>query len=122
MKVSDRSQVPPFVVMEILAAANARRAAGESVLNLCAGEPATGASDVVRDRAITLLQSGDLGYTEAMGAPPLRRAIAEHYRRWYGVDVDPSRVAVTTGSSGGFMLAFLAAFDAGARVALARPG
>ena len=122
MKVSDRSQVPPFAVMEILAAANARRAAGESVLNLCAGEPATGASDVVRDRAVTLLQSGDLGYTEAMGAPPLRRAIAEHYGRWYGVDVDPSRVAVTTGSSGGFMLAFLAAFDVGARVALARPG
>jgi len=122
MKVSSRSQVPPFAVMEVLAAANARRAAGESVLNLCAGEPATGASDVVRQRAIALLQSGDLGYTEAMGAPALRRAIAEHYGRWYGVDVDPSRVAVTTGSSGGFMLAFLAAFDVGARVALARPG
>ncbi len=122
MDVSRRSQVPPFAVMEILAAANARRAAGESVLNLCAGEPATGASDVVRHRAIELLQGGDLGYTEAMGAPALRRAIAGHYGRWYGVDVDPSRVAVTTGSSGGFMLAFLAAFDVGARVALARPG
>jgi aspartate/methionine/tyrosine aminotransferase len=122
MKVSARSQVPPFAVMEILAAANARRAAGESILNLCAGEPATGASDVVRHRAIELLQSGDLGYTEAMGAPALRRALAAHYDRWYGVEVDPSRVAVTTGSSGGFMLAFLAAFDVGARVALARPG
>ena len=122
MKVSARSQVPPFAVMEILAAANARRAAGESILNLCAGEPATGASDVVRHRAVELLQGGDLGYTEAMGAPPLRRAIAAHYGRWYDVDVDPSRVAVTTGSSGGFMLAFLAAFDVGARVALARPG
>ncbi|WP_298458864.1 pyridoxal phosphate-dependent aminotransferase [uncultured Cellulomonas sp.] len=122
MKASSRSSVPPFAVMEILAAANARRAAGESVLNLCAGEPATGASDVVRQRAVELLQSGDLGYTEAMGAPPLRAAIAEHYGRWYGVDVDPARVAVTTGSSGGFMLAFLAAFDVGARVALARPG
>ena len=122
MKVSDRSQVPPFAVMEILAAANARRAAGESILNLCAGEPATGASDVVRDRAVELLTAGDLGYTEAMGAPPLRRAISEHYSRWYGLGVDPSRVAVTTGSSGGFMLAFLAAFDVGARVALARPG
>lgn len=122
MKVSRRAQVPPFAVMEVLAAANARRAAGESVLNLCAGEPSTGASEVVRRRAVDLLQSGDLGYTEAMGAPPLRAAIAEHYERWYGVEVPASRVAVTTGSSGGFLLAFLAAFDVGDRVALARPG
>ncbi|TGJ94669.1 aspartate aminotransferase, partial [Actinotalea fermentans ATCC 43279 = JCM 9966 = DSM 3133] len=122
MKVSRRSHVPPFAVMEVLAAANARRDAGESVLNLCAGEPATGASDVVRRRAIELLESGDLGYTEALGVPALRQAVAEHYARTYGVHVDPSRVAVTTGSSGGFVLAFLAAFDAGDRVALARPG
>jgi aspartate/methionine/tyrosine aminotransferase len=122
VKVSRRSEVPPFAVMEILADANARRAAGESVLNLCAGEPATGASEVVRERAAELLASGDLGYTEAMGAPALRSAIARHYGDWYDVDVDPSRVAVTTGSSGGFMLAFLAAFDVGDRVALARPG
>jgi aspartate/methionine/tyrosine aminotransferase len=122
MKVSRRSHVPPFAVMEVLAAANARRAAGESVLNLCAGEPSSGASDVVRKRAISLLTSGDLGYTESMGAPPLRAAIAEHYGRWYDVDLDPARIAVTTGSSGGFLLAFLAAFDAGDRVALARPG
>jgi aspartate/methionine/tyrosine aminotransferase len=122
MKVSSRSHVPPFAVMEILAAANARRAAGEHVLNLCAGEPSTGASDVVRQRAVELLTAGDLGYTEALGAPGLRAAIAEHYRRWYELDVDPARIAVTTGSSGGFLLAFLAAFDVGDRVALAVPG
>ena len=122
MKVSRRAHVPPFAVMEVLAAANARRAAGESVLNLCAGEPSTGASEAVRQRAIELLTAGDLGYTESMGAPPLRAAIAEHYGRWYDVEVAPEQVAVTTGSSGGFMLAFLAAFDVGDRVALARPG
>jgi len=122
MKVSQRSHVPPFAVMDILAAANARRAAGASVLNLCAGEPSTGASEVVRQRAAELLAGGDLGYTESMGSPALREAIAGHYRRWYDVEVDPARVAVTTGSSGGFMLAFLAAFDVGDRVALARPG
>jgi len=122
MKVSRRSHVPPFAVMEVLAAANRLRDAGASVLNLCAGEPATGASDVVRRRAIELLESGDLGYTEALGVPALRRAIADHYGRWYDVEVDPGRVAVTTGSSGGFLLAFLAAFDVGDRVALARPG
>ncbi|HWJ86234.1 MAG TPA: aminotransferase class I/II-fold pyridoxal phosphate-dependent enzyme [Cellulomonas sp.] len=122
MKVAARAHVPPFAVMEILAAANARRAAGEHVLNLCAGEPATGASDVVRNRAIELLTAGDLGYTESLGAPGLRAAIARHYGDWYDVAVDPARVAVTTGSSGGFLLAFLAAFDVGDRVALARPG
>ncbi|WP_066460720.1 aminotransferase class I/II-fold pyridoxal phosphate-dependent enzyme [Sanguibacter suarezii] len=122
MKISGRSQVPAFAVMEVLAEANALRAAGRSVLNLCAGEPSTGASDAVRRRAIDLLTAGDLGYTEAMGAPALRQAIADHYARWYDVDVSPAQVAVTTGSSGGFMLAFLAAFDVGDRVALARPG
>jgi aspartate/methionine/tyrosine aminotransferase len=123
MKVADRADVPPFAVMEIIAAANARRAAGQQVLNLAAGEPATGASRVVRERAIELLRTGGgLGYTEALGVPALRAAIAEHYRDWYGVALDPSSVAVTTGSSGGFALAFLAAFDTGDRVALARPG
>src|SRR3954454_20220551 len=122
MKVASRAHVPPFAVMEILAAANARRAAGENVLNLCAGEPSTGASEVVRQRAIDLLTSGDLGYTESLGAPPLRAAIAQHYRDRYDVEVRAEAVAVTTGSSGGFLLAFLAAFDVGDRVALAAPG
>jgi aspartate/methionine/tyrosine aminotransferase len=122
VKVSARSKVPPFAVMEVLAAANARRAAGGSVLNLCAGEPSSGAAEPVRERAIELLRTGNLGYTEALGAPALREAIAQHYDRWYGVDVSPARVAVTTGSSGGFVLAFLAAFDVGDRVVLARPG
>lgn len=122
MLVSRRSQVPPFAVMEIIAAANVRQAAGQSVLNLCAGEPSSGASAPVRDLATTLLATAHLGYTESLGAPPIRRAIAEHYRRWYDLEVDPARVAVTTGSSGAFMLAFLAAFDVGDRVALARPG
>jgi len=122
VKASTRSLVPPFTVMKILAAANARRAAGQPVLSLCAGEPSGGAPEGVRRRARELLGSGDLGYTEAVGVPALRAAIAGHYRRWYGVDLDPRSVAVTTGSSGGFLLAFLAAFDAGDRVALARPG
>lgn len=122
MKISRRAQVPPFAVMEVLAAANARRAAGESVISLCAGQPGSGAPAVVRERAAALLAGGDLGYTEALGIPALRRALAEHYGRWYHVDLDPSRIALTTGSSGGFLLAFLAAFEPGDRVALARPG
>ena len=122
MKTSARSAIPHFAVMEILAAANERRAQGQDVLSLCAGEPAAGASDVVRDRAIEILKSHDLGYTEPLGVPALRAEIAAHYERWYGATVDPGQVAITTGSSGGFMLAFMAAFDPGDRVALARPG
>lgn len=122
MKTSARSQIPHFAVMEILAAANARRAAGQDILSLCAGEPAAGASEVVRNRAIEVLRTEDLGYTEPLGVPALRNEIAEHYSRWYQVDVEPEQVAITTGSSGGFMLAFMAAFDPGDRVALARPG
>lgn len=122
LKISSRAHVPPFAVMDIIAEANRRRAAGRDVINLCAGEPASGASDVVRDRAAQILAAGQLGYTEALGAPALRAEIAGHYERWYGVELDPARIAVTTGSSGGFVLAFLAAFDVGDRVALARPG
>lgn len=122
VKVARRAQVPPFAVMDIIAEANRRKAAGRPVLNLCAGEPATGASDVVRDRAAAILASGQLGYTEALGSPALRAEIAAHYARWYALELDPARIAVTTGSSGGFVLAFLAAFDVGDTVVLARPG
>ncbi len=123
MKVAARAQVPPFAVMEIIAASNARRAAGQAVLNLAAGEPAGGAPDIVKRRAAEILASGDpLAYTESLGMPALREAIAAHYRDFYDVAVDPRSVAVTTGSSGGFLLAFLAAFESGDRVALARPG
>ncbi|MDQ2756691.1 MAG: aminotransferase class I/II-fold pyridoxal phosphate-dependent enzyme [Actinomycetota bacterium] len=122
MKASSRSQVPPFAVMEIIAEANRRLAAGEPVLNLCAGEPSSGAPAVVRERARELLTASTLGYTEATGTPALRAELAGHYRRWYDLDLDPRRIALTTGSSGGFVLAFLAAFEPGDRVALACPG
>lgn len=122
MKVAHRSLVPPFAVMEVIAAANARRAAGADVLNLCAGEPAAGPPAAVLERAAAALTAGDLGYTEALGTPALRAAVAEHYGRWYGVDLDPAAVAMTTGASGGFVLAFLAAFEPGDRVGVVRPG
>jgi aspartate/methionine/tyrosine aminotransferase len=123
VKVSQRSVVAPFAVMEILAEVEQRRSRGEVVRSLCAGEPDGGAPTDVRERAAALLTSGDaLGYTAALGMPELRLAIAAHYARSYGVHVDGSAVAVTTGSSGAFVLAFLAALDPGDRVAIARPG
>jgi aspartate/methionine/tyrosine aminotransferase len=123
VKVSQRSVVPPFAVMEILAEVERRRGAGDVVRSLCAGEPDGGAPTDVRERAAALLTAGaSLGYTAALGMPELRAALAAHYERSYGIEVDPAAVAVTTGSSGAFVLAFLAALDVGDRVAIARPG
>ena len=122
LKVAKRAEVPPFIVMDVLRAANERAAAGGDVLHLEVGQPGTGAPRAVIDAAKAALDSDRLGYTEAFGVPVLRARIARHYKETYGVDVSPEMVAVTTGSSGAFILAFLAAFDPDARVALATPG
>ncbi len=110
---SDRSQVPAFEVMQITEAIARRRAAGHDVISLCAGEPP---AREFRGKIVPA------GYTGPIGTHALREAIAQHYERWYGVTVDPARVAVTTGSSGAFLLAFLTLFNPGDRVALASPG
>ena len=121
--VAERANVAPFHVMDLLAAAAERRRTHDDVLDLLAGQPSTGAPRAVAAEAVRLLQSGDpLGYTPATGVRELREAIAGHHRRTHGIAVDPDEVVVTTGSSGGFLLAFLAAFEAGDRVAIARPG
>ncbi|WP_420174292.1 pyridoxal phosphate-dependent aminotransferase [Luteococcus sp. OSA5] len=120
---SGRGQVPAFEVMEIVARVEQLRAQGRDVVNLCVGEPGTGAPAAVRQAMAEAMSSGvSTGYSAALGLPALREAICGHYRDWYQLDVGPGQVAVTTGSSGAFLLAFLAAFDAGDRVALARPG
>ncbi|MGD9739067.1 MAG: pyridoxal phosphate-dependent aminotransferase [Bauldia sp.] len=119
---SRRSAVRPFVAMDVLAAANRREAEGVRVIHMEVGQPSAATPKAVVAAARKGLADDRLGYTEALGIPPLRRRIARHYADAYGVDVDPARIAITTGSSGGFMLAFLAAFDAGARVAVTTPG
>jgi aspartate/methionine/tyrosine aminotransferase len=123
MTSSRRSEVPPFEVMRILDRVAELRAAGRDVVSLCAGEPSGGAPAAVHERAIRVHEARDpLGYTPALGTLALREALAGHYARSYGIDPDPASVAVTTGSSGAFLLAFLSAFEHGDRVALARPG
>lgn len=121
-KTSRRSEVPPFYAMEVLREANERAAAGEAVLHLEVGQPSTAAPSAVIAAAKHALESHQLGYTEALGIGGLRQRIAGYYRATYGIEVDPARIVVTTGSSGAFMLSFLAAFDHGDRVALAAPG
>jgi aspartate/methionine/tyrosine aminotransferase len=121
LKVAARGAISPFIVMDVLRAANERAASGADVLHLEVGQPGTPAPAPVIEAARRALDSDLLGYTDALGIPALRQGIAAHYRAQYGVELDPARVVVTTGSSGGFLLSFLAAFDPGDRVALAAP-
>jgi aspartate/methionine/tyrosine aminotransferase len=121
VKLSRRALVPPFIAMDVLREANERAAAGAEIIHLEVGQPSTPAPRLVVEAAEAALRREVLGYTDALGLPVLREAIARHYQRAYRVAIDPARIIVTTGSSSGFILAFLAAFDAGERVALAAP-
>jgi len=119
---SARSDVPPFMVMDVMAAAARMEAAGERVIHMEVGQPAAAAPASAIGAARTALASGQLRYTETLGIATLRARIARHYGESYGVAIDPARVVVTTGSSAGFVLAFLALFESGDRVAVALPG
>jgi len=121
LKLSRRGAIPPFIAMDVLRAANERAAAGDDVIHLELGQPSTAAPRGVIAAARAALQSEVLGYTDACGLPALRQAIAAHYLNAHGLGIDPARIIVTTGSSAGFILAFLAAFDPGDRVGLASP-
>ena len=122
LKAAKRGAIPAFIVMDVMRAANAREAAGDDVLHMEVGQPSTSAPSGVLKAARDALDQELLGYTDAFGVPHLKDRIAQHYQETYGVTIDPSRIAVTTGSSGGFILAFLSTFDAGDRVALVSPG
>ena len=117
------ARVVPFAAMDIVATVQQMQRAGRDTIAMCLGEPTQGAPGPVRRRAAEVVSDGtNLGYSAVFGIPELREAIAGHYRDWYGVDIPIERIAVTTGSSGAFQTAFLSCFDAGDRVALARPG
>jgi aspartate/methionine/tyrosine aminotransferase len=121
LKVSQRGRVPPFIVMDVLRDANARAAEGRDVLHLEVGQPSTPAPEAVIAAARAALDRDVLGYTDALGLPALRVAIAAYYRQRYQVALDPARIAVTTGSSAGFVLACLAAFEPGDKVGIGFP-
>lgn len=123
-RVSARSQVEPFFVMEVLKAAAQRQRSHGDVIMLCAGQPSTPAPAPARSRAIEVLDRDVLGYTESTGILPLREAIAAYHSRLTEgrVEVDPDEVVVFPGSSGAFTALFLAAFDLGDTVAMTRPG
>ena len=122
LEPSRRSDVPPFMVMDVMAAAARIEAAGGHVIHMEVGQPAAGAPRTAIAAAHAALEAGRIDYTSALGIPSLRERIARHYRDAYGCDVSPERIVVTTGSSGGFILAFLAMFEPGDRVAVTVPG
>jgi aspartate/methionine/tyrosine aminotransferase len=122
LEPSRRSEVPPFIVMDVMAAAARIEAAGGHIIHMEVGQPAAPAPSTAIAAAQDALTRGRIGYTECLGIPSLRQRIARHYAEAYGLSLDPARVVVTTGSSGGFILAFLTLFEPGDRVALANPG
>jgi aspartate/methionine/tyrosine aminotransferase len=119
---SRRSDVAPFIAMDVLAEAARLEAEGRKIIHMEVGQPSAPAPKAALDMARKALDHGRLGYTEALGIRPLRAALAAHYRTTYGVDVPVERIMATTGSSAGFNLAFLAAFDPGDRIVLTAPG
>jgi len=121
LKTSERAQLAPFLALDVLTEATALEADGRDIIHLEIGQPSTPAPRTAIEAARTALEKENIGYTVATGLPALRSRIAAWYRGRYGVAVDPERILVTTGSSGAFQLAFLAAFEAGDRVALAAP-
>jgi aspartate/methionine/tyrosine aminotransferase len=119
---SGRSGVPPFMVMDVMAAAARLEAQGRRIVHMEVGQPAVGAPVAAIAAVRAALGSGPHGYTETLGIASLRRRIARAYTEWHGIEIEAERIVVTTGSSAGFMLAFLSAFEAGDRVAVALPG
>jgi aspartate/methionine/tyrosine aminotransferase len=120
--LSTRSVIDPFIVMDVMSEANARQAGGEDIIHMEVGQPATPAPRAARERAGQALARERLGYTEALGMPALRERIARFMSERYGIEISPERVVVTSGSSAGFVLAFLVLLDQGAALGLPSPG
>ena len=122
MRTSTRSDVDPFIVMDIMEAARAAEAAGRHIIHMEVGQPGTGAPHAAIRALTEAMKKGPLGYTVALGLPELRARIARLYGEWYDLDLNPDRVVVTSGASGGFLLAFNALFDSGDSVGIGAPG
>ena len=122
MRTSSRSDIAPFIVMDVMEAARAAAAAGRHIIHMEVGQPGTGAPQAASRALGDAMAAGPLGYTVALGLPELRARIARRYGDWYGLDLDPGRVVITSGASGGFLLAFNALFDSGDRVGIGAPG
>ncbi|WP_428515948.1 pyridoxal phosphate-dependent aminotransferase [Roseovarius sp.] len=122
MRNSTRSEVDPFIVMDVMEAARRAEAEGRHIIHMEVGQPGTPAPEGARAALSRAMQEDPMGYTVALGLPALRARIARLYGEWYDIDLSPERVVITPGSSGAFILAFTALFDTGARVGIGAPG
>lgn len=122
MRNSTRSQIDPFIVMDVMEAARRAEAAGRDIIHMEVGQPGTSAPKGARAALARTMATEPMGYTVALGLPALRARIAQLYGDWYNLDLNPERVVITPGSSGAFILAFTALFDAGDRVGIGAPG
>ncbi|WP_299041362.1 aminotransferase class I/II-fold pyridoxal phosphate-dependent enzyme [uncultured Tateyamaria sp.] len=122
MRTSSRSDVDPFIVMDVMEAARAAEAAGRHIIHMEVGQPGTGAPQAAIRAVTSAMNAGPMGYTVALGLPALRARIAQLYGEWYDIDLSADRVIITSGASGGFILALNALFDSGDRVGIGAPG
>ena len=122
MKKSNRGNVDPFIVMDVMENARKAEEQGEDIIHMEVGQPGTAVPKIAQDKLIEKMKNDSLGYTVALGLPELRLRIARLYRDWYKIDIDPNRVVVTSGSSGGFILSFASLFDAKQRIGIGSPG
>lgn len=114
--------IDPFIVMDVMREANRREMAGENIIHMEVGQPATPAPRAARERVARAMEEHNLGYTLSLGLPELRERIAVYLKARYGVGVGPERIVVTAGSSAGFVLAFLAILDHDDSFGLPSPG
>ena len=122
MKKSKRSNVDPFIVMDVMESARKAEANGKHVIHMEVGQPGTPAPKLAKQFISDEIANNDLGYTVTLGLPELRNRISKLYGDWYNIDLNPDRIIITTGSSGAFILSFAALFDVGDRVGIAAPG
>ena len=122
MKKSKRSNVDPFIVMDVMEAARKAESSGKNIIHMEVGQPGTPAPKLAKDFISKEISKNNLGYTVTLGLPSLRDRISKLYGEWYNLDISPDRIVITTGSSGAFILSFATLFNAGDRVGIASPG
>ncbi len=122
LAASRAAEIQPFVVMDVLSRAHRLEAAGRHVIHMEIGEPDFTATPQVVEAAVRALRDGLTAYTAALGLPALREAIAGHYQNRLGVQISPSRVAVTSGASGGLLLTLALYVDPGDEILVPDPG
>ena len=122
MKPSQRSIIEPFRAMQVIAEAGKLERSGKNIVLMCVGQPGAPAPTPARKAATEAIAVGRIGYTNAAGIEPLRARIKQYYQDRYNVEVKQDCIFVTTGSSAGFNLTFLSAFDVGDRVVIPSPG